>query len=82
MLHIFNRAKLLVTSDLDRLSRVRELLLEADIDCLYRIQTMRNPSFFSERRRAETDHSGIRGKQIEYKLYVRKDELDRAKTFL
>lgn len=82
MLHIFNRSQLLVTPELERLSRVRELLLDADIPCVYRIQTMRSPAFFSERRQVRDDGSGIRGKQIEYKLYVRKSDLERAKTFL
>lgn len=83
MIHLFNRAVLLVTSDLERLNQVREALMDAEIECQYRTQNLRNPAFFSETRRVQTESFGIRGKgQVEYKLYVHKAELDRAKTFL
>lgn len=82
MLHFFNRAKLLVTSDLEYLSQVREALMDADIECLYRTRSLRNPAFFSETRLAQPDSAGIRGKQVEYKLYIKKAELDRAKALL
>lgn len=82
MLHFFNRSKLLVTPDLEHLSLVREALMEADIQCLYRTRNLRNPAFFSETRQPQADSSGIRGKKVEYKLYVHKKELDRAKALL
>ena len=83
MLHLLNRAKLLVTWDLEHLNQVREALMDADIGCIYRTRTLKNPAFFSETRRAQTDLSGEDGKlQIEYVLYVCRGDLDRAKTFL
>ena len=83
MLHFLNRAKLLITWDLEHLNQVREALLDADIDCIYRTRTMRNPAFFSEIRRVAADpSSGESGLQIEYVLYVCKEDLERAKTFL
>ena len=83
MLHIVNRSRLLVTWDLEHLNQVREALMEADIECQYRIKSMKSPAFFSETRRAKTDSVGIRNDiQVEYKLYVHKNDLDRAKTFL
>lgn len=82
MLHFLNRTKLLITSDLEHLSQVRETLMDAGIECVYRSRNLRNPAFFSETRYAQADSSGIRGKRIEYELYVRKTELDRAKALL
>ena len=83
MIHLFNRAKLLATWDLECLSQVREALMDAEIDCIYRTRTLKNPAFFSETRRMRTDSSGENGKkQIEYVLYVCREDLERAKTLL
>lgn len=83
MLHPFNRSQLLATCDLEELNQVREALMEADIECQYRMKTMKNPAFFSETRRAKSESIGIRTDiSVQYKLYVHKNDLNRAKAFL
>lgn len=83
MLHPFNRAQLLATCDLEELNLLREALLETDIECQYRIKIMKNPAFFSETRREKSESNGIRTDiPVQYKLYVHKNDLDRAKAFL
>ena len=66
MLTIFNRAELLITYDLNRFNRVRDALDGAGIDYVYRTGTL------------GISHDA----RVEYKLYVHKDQLDWAKTFL
>lgn len=83
MLHLLNRARLLVTWDLEHLNQVREALMDADIECIYRTRTLKNPAFFSETRRVQAESAGEDGRlQIEYVLYVCREDLERAKTFL
>ena len=79
MLHLLNRAKLLATWDLEHLNQVREALMDAEIDCIYRTRTLRNPAYFSEVRRVQPEDGK---RQIEYVLYVCREDLERAKTFL
>lgn len=83
MLHFFHRAELLATSDLEHLNQVREALMDADIECEYRVRRLKNPAFFSETRRAPAESFGTRtDAPVQYKLYVCKADLDRAKAFL
>ncbi len=83
MIHFLNRAKLLITWDLEYLNQVREALMDAEIECIYRTRTLKSPSFFSETRRVRAENSDGDGKlAVEYVLYVYKTDLARAKTFL
>ena len=87
MLTIFNRAELLITYDLNRFNRVRDALDGAGIDYVYRTKDLTSPTLLeglaggSSRGRSGT--LGIsHDARVEYKLYVHKDQLDWAKTFL
>ena len=69
MLTLFNRAELLVTCDMIRLARVREALAAADIDYICR--------------GGHTSSFGVGpGARVEYKVYVKRTDLERAKTVL
>ena len=83
MIHPFNRAELLITYDLARLNRVREALAAAGIDYQFRTKDLTSPSPFDAGSRARSGNFGInQSAQIEYKLYVRKDDLSYAQSLL
>ena len=81
MITPFNRAELFITYDLNRLNQVRYALEAAGLDYQYRTKDLASPTIFSSRGRTGT--FGMNNEaRVEYKLYVRKDELDRARQFL
>ena len=87
MITPFNRAELLITYDLNRLNQVRYALEGAGIDYTYRAKDLTSPTaldgLFGGSSRGRTGTFGINHEaRVEYKLYVRKDELDRARQFL
>ena len=79
MLTIFNRAELLTTLDRDRFDRARDALEAAGIDCRCRIKDLASRSHSQGRDGAFGIDQDVR---MEYTLYVRKDQLDWARTFL
>ena len=87
MLTIFNRAELLITYDLNCFNRVRDALDGAGIDYVYRTKDLTSPTLLEGlaggSSRGRTGTLGIsHDARVEYKLYVHKDQLDWAKTFL
>ena len=77
MITLFNRAELLLTCDPDRFHQVRHALEGAGIAYHTRIKDL------ASRNRGRDGALGLNSEaQMEYKLYVRKDELDRARKFL
>lgn len=87
MLTIFNRAELLITYDLNRFNRVRDALDGVGIDYVYRTKDLTSPTLLEGlaggSSRGRTGTLGIsHDARVEYKLYVHKDQLDWAKTFL
>ena len=83
MISLFNRAELLITYDLDRLNRARSALAAAGIDYQYRTKDLASPSVFDSGSRSRTGSFGMdRNACVEYKLYVRKDDLARAQSLL
>ena len=77
MITLFNRAELLITYDLNRFNRVRDALAGAGIDYTYRTKDLA-----SHNRGRDGAFAIDQDARVEYKLYVRKDELDRARQFL
>ena len=87
MITLFNRAELLITYDLNRFNRVRDALDGAGIDYVYRTKDLTSPTLLEGlaggSSRGRTGTLGIsHDARVEYKLYVHKDQLDWAKTFL
>ena len=87
MITPFNRAERFLTYDLNRLNQVRYALDGAGIDYTYRAKDLTSPTaldgLFGGSSRGRTGTFGINHEaRVEYKLYVRKDELDRARQFL
>lgn len=81
MIHIFNRAELMVTYDLGRLYQVCEGLADAGIDYIYRSKDLTNPTMFD--RRGHTGTFGIdQDARVEYKIYTRREDFHQAKTLL
>ena len=73
MITVFNRAELLLTHDLDRLNRARGALEGAEIDYQCRVRDL------ARRNRGRDGALGLnQDARVEYKLYVRRDELDWA----
>ena len=87
MITPFNRAELLITYDLNRLNQVRYALEGAGIDYTYRAKDLTSPTaldgLFGGSSRGRTGTFGINHEaRVEYRLYVRKDELDWARQIL
>lgn len=81
MIHMFNRAELMVTYDLSRLYQVCEGLADAGIDYIYRTKDLASPTMFSSR-----GHVGTCGinhdARVEYKIYTRREDVGRARAVL
>ena len=83
MINIFNRAELLITYDLNQLNRARDALSQAGIDYQYRTKDLASPSPFDAGSRTRTGSFGMnRDACVEYKLYVRKDDLSLAQSLI
>ena len=81
MITIFNRAELLITYDLNRFSQYRDVLNAEGIDYTYRTKDRTSPSVMSGGTRARAGNFAIAQQaQVEYKLYVRKEDLERARA--
>ena len=83
MITLFNRAELLITYDPGRFSQARDTLSQAGIDYRYRTKDLTSPTSFPGGTRSRSGNFGIsQSSQIEYKLYVRKDDLSRAQSLI
>ena len=81
MITPFNRAELLITYDLNRLNQVRYALEAAGLDYQYRTKALASPTIFSSRGRTGT-FTMNNDARVEYKLYVRREELELAQALL
>ena len=82
-MNLFNRKELLVTYDLNRLNQLRDALSCAGIDYQIRTKDLTSPTPFSGGSRGRTGSFGINTSAcVEYKLYVKKEAFDSARTFL
>ncbi|MEM5779915.1 MAG: hypothetical protein AAGU02_02075 [Lawsonibacter sp.] len=83
MIHLFRRRELLTTYDQSRFNQVRDALAAKGIDYQYRIQDRTSHSPFSaDRRNRFSTLEGNAAAQLEYQVYVRKDDWDQAKSLL
>ena len=87
MITPFNRAELLITYDLNRLNQVRYALEAAGLDYQYKTKDLASPSMleglFGGSSRGRTGTFGMNdGAWVEYKLYVRRKDLDWARAIL
>jgi len=83
MITIFNRAELLVTYDMNRFSQYRDLLNAEGIEYTYRVKDRTSPAVMGGGTRARAGNFAIQQQaQLEYKLYVRRDDLERVKALL
>ena len=81
MIHIFNRAELLTTSNLEKLSGVRDALDAKGIDYKVKSQTSLG-STTARNGRAGTTYGAVPMSDALYTVYVRRDDLDRAKNLI
>ena len=81
MITPFNRAELLITYDSHRLSQVRSALAAAGVDYTYRFKDLASPAIGDAwgRHRPLGMNQEVR---VEYKLYVRKKDLERARAVI
>lgn len=83
MITLFNRAELLITYDPTQLNRARDALSQAGIDYQYRTKDLASPSPFDAGSHSRTGSFGMdRDACVEYKLYVRKDDLSLAQSLI
>ena len=83
MIHLFNRAEVLVTYDLAHFNEARDALAAAGIDYRFRTKDLGSPSVFSAGSRSRSGNFGIdQSAQVEYKLYVHRDDRDRAEYLI
>lgn len=77
MITPFNRAELLITCDLNRFNQARDALEGAGIEHRCRVRDL------ASRDRGRDGGLGLNGgARVEYKLYVRRDQLDWARQVL
>lgn len=82
MLTVFNRKELVITTDMNRQADIRCLLSENGIEYTVRTTNLQSRSAVGSRR-AYTGSFGIdQDHSYEYKIYVRKDDYDRAKRLI
>lgn len=87
MITIFNRAELFLTYDLSRFNQVRDTLEGAGLDYIYRSKDLTSPTMWeglcggSSRGRTGT-FAMNNDARVEYKLYVRREELELAQALL
>lgn len=81
MITPFNRVELLITYKADCLNRAHSALAAADIDYTCLSQDMAGPTFRSPWGRAGVSSTGP-GSLVEYKLYVRRKDLERAQAVI
>jgi len=80
-MNMFNRRELLITYDLNQLNRLRDALSQASIDYQLRTKDLTSPTLAGGRGRTGT--FGIdTSASVEYKLYVRKEDFEFARTLL
>ena len=77
MITPFNRAELLITCDLNRFNQARDALEGAGIDFRCRIKDLASRNWARDGAFA-INHDA----RVEYKLYVRRDQLDWASQVL
>ena len=87
MITPFNRAELLITYDLNRLNQARYALEAAGLDYQYRTKDLVSPSMleglFGGSSRGRTGTFAMNNDaRVEYKLYVRREELEQALALL
>ena len=83
MFRLFHRRELLITYDQIRFNQVRDVLAANGISYQSRIQDRTSPSPFSAHNRERSGTFGVNASaQLEYKVYVRMDDFDRAKILL
>ena len=87
MITLFNRAELFLTYDLSRFNQVRDTLEGAGLDYIYRSKDLTSPTMWEGlcggSSRGRTGTFGMNdGAWVEYKLYVRRKDLDWARAIL
>lgn len=83
MITWFNRKELLVTYDMKKQNEVRTLLQNNRIDYRVKVISRGNPSPFAAGTRARTGSFGEDpALHYEYKIYVKKDDYDKALSLL
>ena len=83
MLMPWTRAELLITYDLNRFCQVRDALEGAGIDYTYKTPDLTSPTLYARGSRERMGSFAIRdGARLEYRLFVHRDQLDWAKSFL
>ena len=81
MIAPFNREELLITYDLNRLNQARTALAGAGVDYTYRFKDLSSPSFGDARGRRGTLGMNQEAR-VEYRVYVRKKDLERAREVM
>ena len=78
MITIFNRKELLITLDMKKQSEIREILSSNNIEYVVKTTNLQSATVVGSQR-AYTGNYGInQDYSYEYKIYVRKKDLDKA----
>lgn len=77
MITVFNRRELVVTMDMQRQGRIREVLRNHDIEYFVRTMNLAGPNAMSGRGASGSFGMNL-SQSVEYKIYVKKKEFDKA----
>jgi hypothetical protein len=78
MITLFNRKEVFATYSMKKQSEIRDLLAGAGIDCFVKTISRTSPSVFSDTRAITGPLGQDRQTALEYVIYVRKDDFERA----
>ena len=82
MITIFNRKELLITLDMKKQSEIREILSANNIEYVVKTTNLQSATVVGSQR-AYTGNYGInQDYSYEYKIYVRKEDFDRASSLI
>ena len=83
MVTVFNRKELMMTFDLNEQVRIRNLLADHGIDYYIKTINRTSPSPLSVGSRGRTGTFGLNQNNVyEYKIYVKKEDYDKAIFFI
>lgn len=82
MITLFNRKELAITSDIKRQNEIRDILAANDIDYIVKVKNLLGTEIVGTRRTNFGSFGINQDYSYEYKIYVLKDDYERAANLI
>lgn len=79
MINVFNRRELVITMSMDRQAQIRNILASNGIDYTVKTLNLQSASVLGSRRGAFGSYGVNQDYSYEYKIYVHKNDYEKAK---